>query len=551
MVQVAPPRSRNSAKPYIKIALVVLAFIVYLELHFGVEITKAVTSDRESNGWTTESQAIIDGAGAGGVDYDAEDYVKVFSGDGNEGGEGDDDEEEEVIEVDDDEEEVIEVDDDEEEGVIEGEHDKEEEEEGEDDKEEEVIEGEDDKEEEGEDDKEEEGEDGDDEKAAVARGLNVTDDKQTNVTLPSKEKLIKPGEHARIPPPEKRIGPNGEVGYVHDPKFLLKNPRKFQIAPADVGQVCAPPGEGVEYPAGAKNLKNIRHHMETSKASRDVKLFCTVYTYTNKTYNTDVISETWGKKCDGLLYASDVSNAESGHMHMPSLSRHGFEYSSMVQRMRAIFAYLYDNFLDDYDFFHFSGDDTYLLIENMKEFLASDKVKEWEEVPDQYFIGGFWMNWPMMKIPKGEFYFGGGSGYTLSRKALKAHVEGPLQVCDLKTDNGMEDFYFSSCVRRYLTQKYFDTRDEFGAHRYHQVNITMHSSWPESPQEFNWGIWTRAVIPKSLKHMEEAFGFPYVVKEKYISNSSVAFHWHNLPWNMKRMEMLLYKDTETEPECNK
>ncbi len=495
---------RTSLKPYIKIAFVLVAFLVYQEIRYATEVTTVVLSDRSSNfWWLIESQTIIRDGG---------------DGDGGDAEVSSDSQENDIEEV---------------EGVVVEEVE-----------EEEVTEG-------GEEGEGEGNQDGDDEKAAVARGLNVTDDKQTNVTLPSKEKLIKIGEHERIPPPETRIGPNGEVGYIHDPKFLLKNPRKFQISPADVGQVCAPPGEGVERPAGAKNLKNIRHHMETSQASRDVKLFCAVYTITDNTNNTNVIGETWGKKCDGMLYASDVSNAETGHMHLPSASRHGFKYSSLIQRMRTIFAYLYDNFLDDYDFFHFSGDDTYLLIENMKEFLASDKVKEWEEVPDQYFIGGFWMNYPMAKLPKGEFYFAGGSGYTLSRKALKAHVEGPLQVCDLKNDGAPEDFYFSSCVRKYLTQKYFDTRDEFGAHRYHQVNITIHSSWPESPQPFNWGLWTRGLLPNSLKHLEEAFGFPYVVKEKYISNSSVAFHWHKLAWHQRRMEMLLYRDVETEPECNK
>ncbi len=38
-------------------------------------------------------------------------------------------------------------------------------------------------------------------------------------------------------------------------------------------------------------------------------------------------------------------------------------------------AYLYDHFLDDYDFFHIAGDDdAFVIIENLKLFLASNQV---------------------------------------------------------------------------------------------------------------------------------------------------------------------------------
>jgi len=382
--------------------------------------------------------------------------------------------------------------------------------------------------------------DGDGHVEAAAQETNTNN----STKVSSDQKLIKPGEHVNIPAPETRIGPNGETGYIHDPTFILKNPPPFRIPENEAKWVCKPPGEGVELPEGAHNLKNIRQHMETSQESQDVKLFCSIYTYSGSVHYTDVVSETWGKKCDGMLFASDKSNSTTGHMQLPSASRHGYRYSSMIQRMRTMFAYLYDNFLDDYDFFHFSGDDTYLLVENLKELLASDKVKEWEVVPDQYFIGGFWLNWRGVKFPKGQFYLGGGSGYTLSRKALKAHVEGPLQTCNVTTDNAMEDIFFTKCIFQQLTTKFFDTRDEFGAHRYHQNNITVHSTWPDTDK--NYGLWTRAVLPQSLKYVEEEFGFPYVVKEKYISNSSVAFHRHSDPWQLRRMEMLLYKDLENE-----
>ena len=42
------------------------------------------------------------------------------------------------------------------------------------------------------------------------------------------EKLIQPGGHTNIPGPNSRMGPDGSYGYIHDPKFLSKNPKPFE-----------------------------------------------------------------------------------------------------------------------------------------------------------------------------------------------------------------------------------------------------------------------------------------------------------------------------------
>jgi glycoprotein-N-acetylgalactosamine 3-beta-galactosyltransferase len=192
----------------------------------------------------------------------------------------------------------------------------------------------------------------------------------------------------------------------------------------------------------------------------------------------------------------------------------------MVQRVRTMMAYIYDNFLDDYDYFHFGGEDVFMMVENMKEFLASDKVQQWEqEEEDKYLMAGFWANHHDF-FPKGQFYLAGGSGYTLSRKALKTYVEGPLQVCDSEGNGAMEDVYFAQCVREHISNETFiDTRDEAGAHRYHANSLQAHSLLPDTIVD----NYMMAHI-QSMYHLETAFGFPNVHKEAYISNSSVTFH---------------------------
>jgi glycoprotein-N-acetylgalactosamine 3-beta-galactosyltransferase len=348
-------------------------------------------------------------------------------------------------------------------------------------------------------------------------------------------KLIKPGNHTNIPHPEARIGPNGEKGYIHDPKYLINKPRQFRIRKEEEDALCTPPGNGTEGEKGTADLAMIRNHVETSQGNRNVKLFCAIYTYKNGENFTNAISETWGRKCDGLLYASDHSNAESGHVHIPSNSRHKFGYKGMIQRTRSILAYLYDNFLEDYDYFHLSGDDVYMIVENMKEFLASDRVREWDEVPDQYFFAGFWTHWGGA-MEDGYFYLGGGSGYTLSKKSLKAYVEGPLQSCQPDKEGSEEDKIFTDCARN-LTNIFIDTRDSSGAHRYHQQSISDHLN---------------RIVKQSLKHMERPpISIPQHIWDKsaYTSNSSVAFHKHHFPHALRRMELLLYKNVTD--ECSK
>jgi hypothetical protein len=145
---------------------------------------------------------------------------------------------------------------------------------------------------------------------------------------------------------------------------------------------------------------------------------------------------------------------------------------------------------------------------------------------------------------KGYFFLGGGSGYTLSKKALKAYVEGPLQTRKTGQEGSAEDVAFSDCARE-LNTKFIDTtRDEFGAHRYHQRPVRRHATFPGT----NWRS-SMQLIRESILHMQRNFSFPYVEGVASISNSSVTFHKHS-PEELRRYEVLLYKDGDWDGECS-
>ena len=48
-------------------------------------------------------------------------------------------------------------------------------------------------------------------------------------------------------------------------------------------------------------------------------------------------------------------------------------YANMWRKVRSMWAYAYDHYLEDYDYFHISGDDSFVVVDNMKAFLNGDQ----------------------------------------------------------------------------------------------------------------------------------------------------------------------------------
>ena len=51
------------------------------------------------------------------------------------------------------------------------------------------------------------------------------------------------------------------------------------------------------------------------------------------------------------------------------------EYNNIWQKTRANWAYIYDNYYNDYDWFHIGGDDLYVLVENLRLYLESPEIQ--------------------------------------------------------------------------------------------------------------------------------------------------------------------------------
>lgn len=153
----------------------------------------------------------------------------------------------------------------------------------------------------------------------------------------------------------------------------------------------------------------------------------------------------------------------------------------------------------------------------------------------------FFLCCQQQSYPEGSFYLAGGSGYTLSRNALKAYVEGPLQTCQPTKEGSAEDAVFSDCVWKNITTQFIYTGDIDGSQRYHQGPVYHPIRYP--------------IFKQSLKRIDRLprniTGLPEGVKQSLdivgsASNSSIAFHKHYHPDELRKLELLLYKNVTEE-----
>ena len=104
----------------------------------------------------------------------------------------------------------------------------------------------------------------------------------------------------------------------------------------------------------------------------------------------------------------------------------GYErFVAMWQKSRSVWAYIHEHYVDDYDFFWLGGDDFYLIVENLINYLATlHKPGE----PEQALLLSHQIKYSNV------VFCGGGAGYVLSKMALKRFVAEALSECQVRCD---------------------------------------------------------------------------------------------------------------------
>ena len=201
-------------------------------------------------------------------------------------------------------------------------------------------------------------------------------------------------------------------------------------------------------------MTEIREMMRTPKLNfylpgvmkeetRAVRVLCWVMTGPSTHYTKAVhIKNTWGSHCDKLIFMSSQEdlalgavalNISEGRQNLWGKTKRGFQYC-------------YQHHRNEFDWFLKADDDTFMVIENLKDFLKPFNTNEAIHFGHHFkYRGG---------------YFAGGAGYVLSREALRKFTQEGLtnsSICQ-QSDRGDEDVNMGACMRK-LNVTHGDSRD--------------------------------------------------------------------------------------------
>lgn len=286
----------------------------------------------------------------------------------------------------------------------------------------------------------------------------------------------------------------------HDLFYVKNHPLAFSASTPGVCDV--PPGQGEEGPAGIQALYKLK--TANNGPVPKVRIFCMVYTHSNRHDVLRSIVETYAPQCDGFLAASNATDPTLGAWNIPHFGPESYE--NMWNKVQAMWFYVHQNFLLEFDWFHIGGDDMYVLPDNLRHMVT---VNSQFTQSRPKILGG---SIPNSKNPQRR-YCGGGAGYTLNRRALHlvvqrfANGDCPAEIAP------DEDVRISRCFED-VGVKCADTNDDAEEARYHHLDAQFHAAYV--PTRNSPWLWQKLQYFHNIRGNQ--------TKLAQISNTSVSFH---------------------------
>ncbi len=297
---------------------------------------------------------------------------------------------------------------------------------------------------------------------------------------------------------------------------------------------------GIESEGGNKVLQKIKGGLQKSinflnendgegKRKRRSKILCmvfSVYTPQSQHVNLRAQAHTWGKRCDGFIGSSNMTDHSVGAIELLHMGEE--VYGNMWQKVRSMWAYAYDHYKDEYDFFYICGDDVYVAVENLRAYVDGPEV---ERLENGYVdkILSFYINQTgdkkkrrLQQRPRPLlfgtplFYQGrpnpdGGSGYMMNRAALEILGTQIDHFLHNSTDP-REDLFIGGL---FVDQGVYlvDTRNaNDGGLRF------------SYSAEFSWGHGKKYPSPLNPKFLKEKYGFEIKEGIDTVSEDQISFH---------------------------
>uniref|UniRef100_A0A6G1SNE3 N-acetylgalactosaminide beta-1,3-galactosyltransferase n=1 Tax=Aceria tosichella TaxID=561515 RepID=A0A6G1SNE3_9ACAR len=192
----------------------------------------------------------------------------------------------------------------------------------------------------------------------------------------------------------------------------------------------------------------------TNNKPAAIKILCFVLSTNTTASNkkTLAIEKTWGNRCDKLLLIKNGTKTEEVYNKLIVAVDHDGR-DQLWHKISKACEFIYEKYLNQYDWFFRADDDTYLLVDALRKFLTT-KSSPGEPIHFGHRFKPF--------VRSG--FMSGGSGIVLSREALLRMIElgfrRELSACELKRGQ-VDDVIMSKCLEA-VGVKAGDTRDPHG-----------------------------------------------------------------------------------------
>lgn len=166
-----------------------------------------------------------------------------------------------------------------------------------------------------------------------------------------------------------------------------------------------------------------------------------------------------GRRCDKLIFivGSGIQSVPKNLSKVVELKTSD-AYTNLVAKSFGMFEYAHANNATDFDWLLKADDDTYVIVENLRWFLA----RRCRDEPKTY---GFNFN------IAGEQYHSGGGGYVVSAETVRRlNAEWARNRSFCETKSIYEDIEVARCLRK-LNVSLGESRDPRGRERFHGISL--------------------------------------------------------------------------------
>uniref|UniRef100_A0AC34R3N9 N-acetylgalactosaminide beta-1,3-galactosyltransferase n=1 Tax=Panagrolaimus sp. JU765 TaxID=591449 RepID=A0AC34R3N9_9BILA len=259
-------------------------------------------------------------------------------------------------------------------------------------------------------------------------------------------------------------------------------------------------------------FQHVHEDNEVAKSLKEsVKVLCWIMTAKKNVEKAITVNSTWAPRCNKYVFITANETLGLPNVELKDV-KEGREF--LWAKTKAAFEWIYKNEINNYDWFLKADDDTYVVMENLRfMLLAHDPEKP------------TWFGCRFKPFTK-QGYMSGGSGYVLSREAVRRFAtDGLSNPKNCKpTGTGAEDAEMGICLNK-IGVIAGDSRDHKGLHRMLPFSPLSHLQAGGNKSMPDW--------------FHHYMFYPYTQGKECCSDYMISFHYVN-KGVMYALDNLLY-----------